>query len=147
MTGIGRRKDGGAEPRSQCGGDHRAVSRAGRRQESEYSVVGPGKDDPRYNQDGKSTPLVLPPAYGLAQIKNETYTAEGPISYWNAYVAVTQMGGQLLRPAARDRRQAFAGHGHVQAAGAARLPAQPPGASTSAGSFDAAIAERGRTVL
>jgi mono/diheme cytochrome c family protein len=27
-------------------------------------------------------------------VKNETYTAEGPISYWNAYVAVTQMGGQ-----------------------------------------------------
>jgi CxxC motif-containing protein (DUF1111 family) len=38
--------------------------------------------------------LVLPPAYGLAQVRNETYTAEGPISYWNAYVAVTQMHGQ-----------------------------------------------------
>ena len=24
----------------------------------------------------------------------ETYTAEGPVSYWNAYVAVTQMHGQ-----------------------------------------------------
>ena len=24
----------------------------------------------------------------------ETYTGDGPISYWNAYVAVTQMGGQ-----------------------------------------------------
>ncbi|HEU4779558.1 MAG TPA: hypothetical protein VFS58_06705, partial [Steroidobacteraceae bacterium] len=44
--------------------------------------------------DGKNTPLVIPPAYGLANVKNETYTAEGPISYWNAYVAVTQMGGQ-----------------------------------------------------
>jgi mono/diheme cytochrome c family protein len=30
----------------------------------------------------------------LKRVKNETYTAEGPISYWNAYVAVTQMGGQ-----------------------------------------------------
>jgi mono/diheme cytochrome c family protein len=59
-----------------------------------YSSWGPGKYDPRYNQDGKNTPLVLPPAYGLADVKNETYTAEGPISYWNAYVAVTQMGGQ-----------------------------------------------------
>ena len=59
-----------------------------------YKSWGPGKYDPRYNQDGKNTPLVLPPAYGLAQVKNETYTAEGPISYWNAYVAVTQMGGQ-----------------------------------------------------
>lgn len=63
-------------------------------QKKVYSSWGPGKYDPRYNQDGKSTPLVLPPAYGLAKIKNETYTAEGPISYWNAYVAVTQMGGQ-----------------------------------------------------
>ena len=53
-----------------------------------------GTYDPRFNFDGKSTPLVLPPAHGLAQVKNETYTAEGPISYWNAYVAVTQMHGR-----------------------------------------------------
>lgn len=53
-----------------------------------------GTYDPRFNFDGKSTPLVLPPAYGLAQVVNETYTAEGPISYWNAYVAITQMHGQ-----------------------------------------------------
>ncbi len=53
-----------------------------------------GSYDPRMSFDGKSTPLVLPPAYGLAQVKNETYTAEGPISYWNAYVAVTQMHGR-----------------------------------------------------
>ncbi|HET9482840.1 MAG TPA: hypothetical protein VFO79_02690 [Xanthomonadales bacterium] len=59
-----------------------------------YNSWGPGKYDPRYNHDGLSTPLVLPPAYGLAKVENETYTAEGPISYWNAYVAVTQMGGQ-----------------------------------------------------
>jgi Cytochrome c peroxidase len=36
---------------------------------------------------------VIPPAYGLADVKNETFTAEGPISYWNAYVGVTQMHG------------------------------------------------------
>lgn len=53
-----------------------------------------GTYDPRFNFDGKSTPLTLPPAYGLAATKNETYTAEGPISYWNAYVGVTQMHGQ-----------------------------------------------------
>jgi mono/diheme cytochrome c family protein len=52
-----------------------------------------GTYDPRFNFDEKSTPLVLPPAYGLADVKNETYTAEGPISYWNNYVAVTQMHG------------------------------------------------------
>jgi mono/diheme cytochrome c family protein len=53
-----------------------------------------GTYDPRFNFDGRSTPLVLPPAHGLAEVENETYTAEGPISYWNAYVAVTQMHGQ-----------------------------------------------------
>jgi len=53
-----------------------------------------GTYDPRFNFDGKSTPLVLPPAYGLAGVANETYTAEGPISYWNNYVAVTQMHGR-----------------------------------------------------
>jgi mono/diheme cytochrome c family protein len=53
-----------------------------------------GTYDPRFNFDGKSTPLKLPPAHGLSAVKNETYTAEGPISYWNAYVAVTQMHGR-----------------------------------------------------
>ena len=59
-----------------------------------FNSWGPGKYDPRFNIDGLSTPLVLPPAYGLRHVRNETYTAEGPVSYWNAYVAVTQMGGQ-----------------------------------------------------
>jgi mono/diheme cytochrome c family protein len=53
-----------------------------------------GTYDPRFNFDGKSAPLTLPPAHGLARVENETYTAEGPISYWNAYVAVTQMHGR-----------------------------------------------------
>jgi mono/diheme cytochrome c family protein len=55
---------------------------------------GPGKYDPRTNIDGLNTPLVIPPAYGLQGVDKETYTAEGPVSYWNAYVAVTQMHAQ-----------------------------------------------------
>jgi hypothetical protein len=39
-------------------------------QKKVYSSWGPGKYDPRYNQDGKNTPLVIPPAYGLAHVKN-----------------------------------------------------------------------------
>jgi hypothetical protein len=31
-----------------------------------YNLWGPGKYDPRFNIDGLSTPLVLPPAFGLA---------------------------------------------------------------------------------
>ena len=55
---------------------------------------GPGKYDPRTNIDGQNTPLVIPPAYGLLGVDKETFTAEGPVSYWNAYVAVTQMHAQ-----------------------------------------------------
>ena len=38
--------------------------------------------------------MVIPPAFGLADVKHATYTGDGDISYWNTYVAVTQMGGQ-----------------------------------------------------
>ena len=59
-----------------------------------YASWGPGFYDPRFNQDGINAPVVLPPAYGLAGIALETYTGDGPVSYWNAYVAITQMGGK-----------------------------------------------------
>ncbi len=114
-----------------------------------YASWGPGKYDPRYNQDGKNTPLVLPPAYGLAAVKNETYTAEGPISYWNAYVAVTQMGGQGNFSDPRLGIDVKHSPDMVtrQASGAARyqhsLPAPPP----PAGSYDVASAARGREVF
>jgi hypothetical protein len=55
---------------------------------------GPGKYDPRTNFDGKSNPAVIPPAYGLNGVAKEIYTGDDTISYWNAYVAVTQMHGQ-----------------------------------------------------
>ncbi|HEX6939059.1 MAG TPA: c-type cytochrome [Longimicrobiales bacterium] len=55
---------------------------------------GPGYYDAYWNRDGESDPVVIPPAYGLRQVALETYTGEGPVSYWNAYVAVTQMHGQ-----------------------------------------------------
>ena len=56
---------------------------------------GPGFYDARVNVDGRMDgPVVIPPAYGLHGVALETYTGEGPISDWNAYVAVTQMHGQ-----------------------------------------------------
>ena len=51
--------------------------------------------DARANLDGRfDGPTTIPPAYGLREVPLETYTGEGPVSYWNAYVAVTQMHGQ-----------------------------------------------------
>jgi mono/diheme cytochrome c family protein len=118
-------------------------------QKTVYNSWGPGKYDPRYNFDGKSTPLVLPPAYGLSAVKNETYTAEGPISYWNAYVAVTQMHGHGNFSDSRlaiDIKQtpdmvtpklvALRAYQHSIAA-----------PSPAAGSFDPAAAERGRAIF
>ena len=51
---------------------------------------GPGRYDARFNQDKQSHPVLIPPAYGLKDVALETYTGEGPVSYWNAYVAVTR---------------------------------------------------------
>jgi|SRR5437762_7869459 len=91
--GIGHRKDGWPNRDLNVGAIIALSPAVNAAQKAVYNSWGPGKYDPRFNIDGKSTPLVLPPAYGLASIRNETYTAEGPISYWNAYVAVTQMHG------------------------------------------------------
>jgi len=92
--GIGERKDGWPNRDLNVGAIIALSPAIPKEQKAIYNAWGPGKYDPRMNLDGKNTPLVIPPAYGLAKVVNETYTAEGPISYWNAYVAVTQMHGQ-----------------------------------------------------
>lgn len=38
--------------------------------------------------------MVIPPIYGLRGVGFETFTGDGPISYWNSYVGVGQMGGR-----------------------------------------------------
>jgi len=147
--GIGHRKDGWPNRDLDVGKIISLSPALTAEQKKVYTSWGPGKYDPRYNQDGKNTPLVLPPAYGLAKVKNETYTAEGPISYWNAYVAVTQMGGQgnfsdaklkidvkhspdLVTP----KLAALRAYQHSLAA-----PPPPPG------SYDSAKAARGRALF
>src|SRR6185436_5291943 len=77
------------------------------------------------------------------------YTAEGPISYWNAYVAVTQMGGQgnfsdpRLGIDVKHSPDMVTSHLPALRAYQHSLPPPPP----PAGSFDAAGAERGRAVF
>ena len=58
-----------------------------------YNTWGPGMYDPRFNLDGLNIPVVLPPAFGLRHVKKEIYTGDDDVSYWNAYVAITQMHG------------------------------------------------------
>ncbi|MFN0181312.1 MAG: c-type cytochrome [Gemmatimonadales bacterium] len=149
MPGIGRRMDGWPNRELNVGAIIALSGAVPADQKAVYQSWGPGKYDPRFNIDGKSTPLVLPPAYGLAQIKNETYTAEGPLSYWNAYVAVTQMHGRGNFADSRlgiDIKHSPDLVGPKLASlGAYQHSLSAPPAP--AGSFDPVMAERGRAVF
>ena len=110
---------------------------------------GPGKYDPRINIDGQNTPILIPPAYGLRDVERETYTAEGPVSYWNAYVAVTQMHGQGSfsdpRLGINLVRNPDLVTPKLPALAEYQFSLEPP--PPPAGSFDAAAAARGRAVF
>ena len=102
-AGIGRRLDGWANTDLNVGAivALSPVLDVGTR--AEFNAWGPGKYDPRHHAfDGTdilplnspSVPIVIPPVYGLRGVGFETFTGDGPISYWNRYVGVGQMGGQ-----------------------------------------------------
>ncbi|MGH2372878.1 MAG: hypothetical protein ACREJ4_01895 [Candidatus Methylomirabilaceae bacterium] len=110
---------------------------------------GAGRYDARWNHDGKNGPVVIPPAYGLAGVNLATYTGQGSVTYWNAYVAVTQMHGRgtFVDPRIGDDVR------RVPDLVTAKLPAlhryqlslaapKPP-----AGSFNLAAARRGEQVF
>jgi cytochrome c5 len=147
--GIGQRKDGWPNRDLNVGAIIALSPAVTAEQKAVYNSWGPGKYDPRYNIDGKSTPLLLPPAYGLAHVQNETYTAEGPISYWNAYVAVTQMHG---RGNFADQRLGLSVRQTPDLV-TPKLPAlreyqhSLSAPAPDAGSFDQAAAGRGRGVF
>jgi cytochrome c5 len=147
--GIGHRLDGWPNRDLNVGAIVALSAVLSAEQQAVYNSWGPGMYDPRYNVDGKSTPLVIPPAYGLADVTNMTYSADGPMAYWNAYVAVTQMHGQGNFSEARldihirqtpdfvtPRLAALGAYQH------SLLAPEPP-----AGSVDPVIAERGRAVF
>lgn len=92
--GIGRRLDGWANPDLDPGLILSLSPALTDEQRAVYQSWGPGFYDPRFNIDGINDPVALPPIYGLEGVEAETYTGDGPISYWNAYVAITQMGGK-----------------------------------------------------
>ena len=147
--GIGKRLDGWPNRDLDVGKIISLSPALTAEQKKVYTSWGPGRYDPRYNQDGKNNPLVIPPAYGLAHVKNETYTAEGPISYWNAYVAVTQMGGQGNFSDPRLHMDVK----HSPDLVTANLPAlrayqhSLPAPTAAASSFDATAAQRGRVTF
>src|SRR4029450_13307736 len=125
---------------------------------SPYNTWGPGKYDAgfhAFNGTGfiplhrPSVPSVIPPAYGLQGVGFETFTGDGPISYWNSYVGVTQMGGHGTFVDPRIGVSVTQKPDRVTPRLAALLGYQlgldapkPP-----AGSFDAAAAVRGEQVF
>jgi mono/diheme cytochrome c family protein len=102
--GIGRRLDGWANHDLNVGAiialsPSRVLPDA---LKDELRTWGPGKYDPRHHAfngtgliplNSPTLPIVIPSIFGLKGVQFETYTADGPISYWNSYVGVGQMGG------------------------------------------------------
>ena len=147
--GIGRRLDGWPNRDLNVGAIVALSPVLDAATKAVFQSWGPGRYDAYFNHDGKNGAVLLPPAYGLRDVALETYTGEGPISYWNSYVAVTQMHGQgsfsdprlginivaqpdLVTPKLPVlRRYQFT----------LDPPAPPPG------SFDPAAAERGKVVF
>jgi hypothetical protein len=94
MPGIGHRRDGWPNTTLNPGAIIALSPALTPAQKAIYNSWGPGRYDPRFNQDGKNAPVLISPAYGLRGSPHATFTGDGDISYWNNYVAVTQMGGQ-----------------------------------------------------
>jgi hypothetical protein len=103
MPGIGRRLDGWANRDLNVGAILALSPALDDALKTEFSAWGPGKYDPRHHAfDGlnliplnsPSLPIVIPSIYGLRGVGFETFTGDGPISYWNAYVGIGQMGGK-----------------------------------------------------
>ena len=101
--GIGRRLDGWANTDLNVGAIVALSPALDEATKAEFRAWGPGKYDPRHHAfDGTaivplntpSLPIVIPPIYSLKGVGFETFTGDGPISYWNAYVGVGQMGGK-----------------------------------------------------
>jgi hypothetical protein len=51
------------------------------------------KDGKAFRPDGKPAATLIPPAFGLAGVNLATWTGFGSVTYWNAYVAATEMHG------------------------------------------------------
>jgi mono/diheme cytochrome c family protein len=151
VGGIGRRLDGWPNRDLQVGTIISATPGLPDELRPIYASWPAGFYDARFNLDGISDPVLIPPAYGLRGVGRETYTGEGPVSYWNNYVAVTQMRGTgsffdprlglRIDVAPRDDqvKKKLPPLRHYQYS--LEAPAPP------AGFFDPAAAERGRLVF
>src|SRR3954470_9768094 len=178
--GIGRRLDGWANRDLNIGAivavapDLSAFAKLLQVDEATVRKVlnswGPGKydaelsfDGKAFRPDGKPAATLIPSAFGLLGVNNHTWTgAWGTVTYWNAYVAVTQMHGQgtFFDPRLADRQKYPVGarinEGNVRPAEdkvTAKLPAlhyyqlSLPKPKPPANAFDATRAKQGEALF
>ena len=149
--GIGKRLDGWANRDLNPGAIIALSPALDAAMKKVFNSWGKGRYDPRFNLDGISKPVVIPPAYGLAGIHSVTFTGDGAEpAYWNRYVAVTQMGGQGNFSDARLKLNITNGgadlvSGKLAALQAYQLSLNAPAAP--AGSFDALAVARGKLLF
>ena len=148
MPGIGRRLDGRPNLTLNPGAIIALSPALDAAKKAVYNSWGPGKYDPRFNQDGKNGPVVIPPAFGLAGV------AAGHLHRRRRHLVLEQLrrgdaDGRATAPS-RSRRLGIAVEAKGEDLVKPKLPAlreyqhslakpAPP-----AGSFDAAAAERGQ---
>jgi cytochrome c5 len=149
--GIGKRRDGWPNRDLDPGAIIALSPAVGPADKAVFQSWGKGKYDPRFNLDGKNGPVVIPPAYGLADVHRITSTGDGnEIAYWNRYVGVTQMGGHGTFTEPRTGVNVTNGSDDLITA---KLPALQAyqlslaAPAPAAGSFDAAAAARGKVVF
>ena len=147
--GIGRRLDGWPNRDLDVGRIVSLSPALSDAQKAVYESWGPGMYDPRFNIDGQNVPVVMPPAFGLRHVALETYTGDGPVSYWNAYVAITQMHGHGTfsdpRIGVSVSNPPDLVSSKLAALRAYQLSLDAP--APVPGTFDAAAARRGRAVF
>jgi hypothetical protein len=120
------------------------------------------KDGKALRPDGKQAGTLIPPAFGLAGVNLATWTGFGSVTYWNAYVAGTQMHGAATFIDARFNNKdqypvsAKSGSGNTRNTPdktTAKLAAlhfyqlSIPAPKAPAGSYDKTAFERGKTVF
>jgi cytochrome c553 len=120
------------------------------------------KDGKAFRPDGKQAGTLIPPAFGLAGVNLATWTGFGSVTYWNAYVAATQMHGAatFFAPRFNNKEQypvsAKSGAGNTRnvpdkttaklaALHFYQLSLPPPKAPP--GSYDKAAFERGKAIF
>jgi mono/diheme cytochrome c family protein len=130
---------------------------------------GPGRfdaelalDGKAFRPDGKTSAVLIPPAFGLAGVNLHTWTGWGSVTYWNAFVANLEMHGKgnFYDPRLDDANQfpvaAKAGFGHVTCSTDLITPKLAalhfyqlalPAPGAPAGTFDREAAKRGQKIF